>query len=88
MIADNLTLAAMAKLQHDKDFVRVLGYLSACRDEQVAYCLRERDEVLLRRAQGAANELGELIALCSNARNVLEQRQSEAQMMPAGESYM
>ncbi len=75
MIADDLTLAAMVRLQHDKDFRIILDYLTTCKNEQIAYCMQERDEVLLRRAQGAASEISEFIMLCDNARSIVEQRQ-------------
>lgn len=88
MVADNDTLGAMARLQHNRDFAAVMAYVRLCQIEQVTYCLREHDEVLVRRAQGAAMELATFIDLCANAARWIDQRREEAESLPQSESYI
>lgn len=75
MTVDNQTLAAMARLQHDKSFMQIVGFLKSREMVQSGLCRTERDTINLHRAQGAAGELAELIGLCESARTILELRQ-------------
>lgn len=68
---DRRTLEAMSSLQGDPDFEIFMAWLAASRDEQVNKALVEREDVLSRWAQGAAQELREITRTVGSAREVI-----------------
>lgn len=73
-MADIKTLTVLARLRNDKDFTVVLDFVRGIAARNAHTSVQERDDITLRRAQGAAIEFGEFIQLCEQAPVILEQR--------------
>ncbi|WP_201168302.1 hypothetical protein [Halorhodospira halophila] len=68
-------LQALARLDGNPDFDRVIGWLQDSRQRQVNAAIQERDEAELRQTQGAAQALDELIEHTQGARESLKRGQ-------------
>lgn len=68
----NRQIEALAVLEHDADFKEIMDWIRASHRASVDACVTESDELTLRRAQGAAVDLAEIIELADSARTRLE----------------
>jgi hypothetical protein len=68
---DQKVIESMARLRHDKDFIRILEYLEAeCIDVSARAMLMDGIEVA--RMQGAYLTIEEFLSTCKGAKDVIE----------------
>lgn len=71
---DDRTLEALVRLERDPDFVRVIGWLSSLRTEEVETCMTMGPEIEVRRHQGRAMLLTEILSVIRDARKRMDLR--------------
>lgn len=70
--ADRRVLEALAHLENNERFKDLLAWISKSKEETLAALIDERDADTVRRLQGAAIDLTEILRVAQEARNLLK----------------
>lgn len=68
---------AITGLQNNRDFKLIIDWIQQSLNDRLDSCARERDDIELRRHQGAAQELRELLQAVEDAQKHLHKLRSQ-----------
>lgn len=74
---DQRVLEALMALEHNGHFKDILQWLEESQQATIERCIQETDETTLRQAQGAAQDLRDLIKAAKEARASLEKNRRQ-----------